>query len=90
MCRNLPCIESEKKETWLVYSCPYLLHVLPAGLPADVCPLAVTCAQYNRAAVEASFASGAEVDEDGLEDAFELVAEVPEKLRWGAIDHHSL
>ena len=41
--------------------------------------------QYNRAAVEASFASGVEVDEDGLEDAFELVAEVPEKIRCGGV-----
>jgi hypothetical protein len=26
------------------------------------------------------------VDEDGLEDAFELVAEVPEKIRWGEME----
>ncbi|WIA18293.1 hypothetical protein OEZ85_009758 [Tetradesmus obliquus] len=39
--------------------------------------------QYNRGAVEAAFGSGAELDEDGLEDAFELVAEVPEKIRTG-------
>lgn len=37
--------------------------------------------QLNRAAVDAAFAGGSEVDEDGIEDAFELVAEVPEKIR---------
>lgn len=37
--------------------------------------------QFNRAAVEASFASGEQMEEDGLEDAFELLAEVPERIR---------
>lgn len=43
----------------------------------------LTCllAQFNSAAVEAAFAAGGDVDEDGIEDAFELVAEVPEKIR---------
>lgn len=31
--------------------------------------------------MEAAFAGGGELDEDGIEDAFELVAEVPEKIR---------
>lgn len=44
-------------------------------------PLPVPVAQLNRGAVDAAFAGGAEVDEDGIEDAFELVAEVPEKIR---------
>eukprot|EP00879_Flechtneria_rotunda_P019952 GHRR01020972.1.p1 GENE.GHRR01020972.1~~GHRR01020972.1.p1 ORF type:complete len:816 (+),score=351.64 GHRR01020972.1:464-2911(+) len=39
--------------------------------------------QFNRGAVEAAFAAGSAVDEDGNEDAFELVAEVPEKIRTG-------
>eukprot|EP00775_Hariotina_reticulata_P003983 gene3983-4236_t len=39
--------------------------------------------QFNRAAVDAAFAAGGQVDEDGIEDAFELVAEVPEKIRTG-------
>ena len=40
--------------------------------------------QLNRAAVEAAFAGGGggEDDQDGIEDAFELVAEVPEKIRY--------
>lgn len=37
--------------------------------------------QLNRAAMDAAFGSGVELDEDGIEDAFELVAEVPEKIR---------
>jgi coatomer subunit beta' len=37
--------------------------------------------QLNRAAVDAAFAGGADLDDDGIEDAFELVAEVPEKIR---------
>jgi len=40
--------------------------------------------EYNRAAVEAAIASGAPVeDEDGLEEAFELVGEVLERVRTG-------
>lgn len=38
--------------------------------------------QLNRAAIEAVYAAGGDVDEDGIEDAFELVAEVPEKVRY--------
>jgi len=32
--------------------------------------------------MDAAFGSGVELDEDGIEDAFELVAEVPEKIRY--------
>jgi hypothetical protein len=35
----------------------------------------------NRGAVDAAFGGAVELDEDGIEDAFELVAEVPEKIR---------
>eukprot|EP00887_Chlorella_sp_A99_P008053 scaffold12.g8053.t1 len=38
---------------------------------------------YDREAVEAFAASGQEADEDGIEDAFELQNEVPEKIRTG-------
>ena len=35
------------------------------------------------AAVDDALASGAALDEDGIEEAFELVAEVPERVRTG-------
>jgi hypothetical protein len=41
--------------------------------------------QFNRAAVDEAFGAGGQMDEDGIEDAFELVAEVPEKVRWVAM-----
>ncbi|KAI3425793.1 hypothetical protein D9Q98_007768 [Chlorella vulgaris] len=39
--------------------------------------------EYNRDVAESYLASGQEVDEDGIEDAFELTAEIPEKIRTG-------
>eukprot|EP00877_Chromochloris_zofingiensis_P000490 jgi/Chrzof1/10441/UNPLg00368.t1 len=39
--------------------------------------------QYNRSATEAALAAGGATDEDGIEEAFELVAEVPERVRTG-------
>lgn len=59
-----------------------LERVFPAALSNKSMQGVSLCSlQFNRAAVEAAFAGGAEVDEDGIEDAFELVAEVPEKIR---------
>lgn len=56
-------------------------------LPCCACLLPLL--QYNRGAVEAAFGSGAELDEDGLEDAFELVAEVPEKIRCALVHRNN-
>ncbi|KAI8462483.1 MAG: coatomer WD associated region-domain-containing protein [Monoraphidium minutum] len=38
---------------------------------------------FSRAALDAAVGAGAPVDEDGIEEAFELVAEVPERVRTG-------
>lgn len=49
----------------------------PAGdMLAIVCKDSVYVLQYNRDAVAAAVAGGAEVDEDGVEDAFDVVTEV--------------
>mmetsp|Transcript_39675 Transcript_39675/g.101404 ORF Transcript_39675/g.101404 Transcript_39675/m.101404 type:complete len:961 (+) Transcript_39675:176-3058(+) len=39
--------------------------------------------KYNREVVEAFQESGAEVDEDGIDDAFELLSEINERVRTG-------
>ncbi|KAI7838750.1 hypothetical protein COHA_007543 [Chlorella ohadii] len=39
--------------------------------------------EYDRDAAEAALSSGQELDEDGVEEAFELQAEIPEKIRTG-------
>jgi coatomer subunit beta' len=39
--------------------------------------------RYNRDAVEAAFATGEGMDEDGCEEAFELLHEVQERVRTG-------
>ncbi|KAL4457362.1 hypothetical protein ABPG75_012227 [Micractinium tetrahymenae] len=39
--------------------------------------------EYQRDLAESVLASGQEVDEDGIEDAFELTSEIPEKIRTG-------
>ncbi len=40
--------------------------------------------RYSREAVEEAVASGAEFDEDGIDDAFELQTETSETVRTGA------
>ena len=38
---------------------------------------------FDRGVVDATLASGAELEEDGIEDAFELLNEVSERVRTG-------
>ncbi len=39
--------------------------------------------RFDREAVDAAFESGAAIDEDGIEEAFELLNEVSEHVRTG-------
>lgn len=56
----------------------------PAGdMLAVVCKDSFYVLQYNRDAVTAAVAGGAKIDEDGVEDAFEVVTEV--RLRVAAV-----
>lgn len=52
-------------------------------LVAIVCDNSFYILKFNREVVDNHFASGKSVDEDGIEDAFELQTEVSERVRTG-------
>lgn len=59
-------------------------------LVALVCDSAFYTLSYNQAAVDEFLGTGQEPDEDGIEDAFELLHEVQEQVRTGADLPHNM
>lgn len=54
-------------------------------LVALICDSAFYTLRFSPDAVDEFFATGQEPDEDGIEDAFELLNEVQERVRTGAL-----